>query len=67
MLDVPPQALPWKATSSESADDIKSWQTNVLGTKAVFRFLEALLLIDDPVRAAVVRDGGLDAAMQRIR
>lgn len=62
-----PQALPWRSTLLESAGDIESWQTTVLGTEAVFGILAEVLPADESVRAAVVEDGSLDAAVQRIK
>jgi hypothetical protein len=61
------QALPWRATLSEPAADIESWHITVIGTSSMFRIMLMALTADESVRAAVVRDGSLDAAMQRIR
>ena len=67
MCGLSPQALPWRATSSELAADTQSGQITLVGTTSVVGIMSMALLNDESVRAAVVRDVSLDAALQRIR
>ena len=59
------QGLPWRPTSAEPADDVESWETTVVGTRAVCSILAAFHT--PATRTAMLPDGSWDAAVQRVR